>query len=126
MKMSKELILHTLIKIAAKVGLDLDGDLFTLIHSVNGIPTTFYINVKMFINDCAPLHNGEFHQDDSINTWEEAEKLVKDIYNGKYRAIMSANLNHVGIMHPRTSDVDYDVRGCDISAITGRLRDAKS
>lgn len=125
MKMTKELILHTLMKIVEKVGLDWDGDLVTFINAGNGIPTTYYLNVKMFINDCAPMHNGKLHQDDHINTWEEAEKLVEDIYNDKYRAIMSANLNHVGIMHPRTRDVDYDVRGCDISAITGRLRDVK-
>lgn len=122
MKMTKELILHNLIKIAAKVGLDLDGDLVTFINTVNGIPTTFYLNVKMFINDCAPLHNGKLHKDDSINTWEEAENLVKDIYNGKYRAIMSANLNCIETIHPRTGDVDFDVRGCDISVITGRLK----
>lgn len=108
MKLSKELILHTLMKIAAKVGLDWDGDLVTFIHAGNGIPTTYWLNVKMFANDCAPIHNGKLHKDDHINTWEEAENLVKDIYNGKYRAIAS------------------NVGGCDISVITGRLRDVKA
>lgn len=122
MSMTKELILHTLMEIVEKVGLDLDGDLVTFIPVENGVPVTYSLNVKMFINDCAPMHNGKLHKDNHINTWEEAEKLVTDIYNGKYRAIMSANLNHIEPMkYPRARDVDFDVRGCDISAITGRF-----
>lgn len=125
MKMTKQLILHNLIKIAEKVGLDLDGDLVTFINAANGIPVTYFIDVRYFVDGKAPISN-PLDDESHIDSWEAAEKLIKDIYNDKYRAIMSANLNHVGIMHPRTSDVDYDVRGCDISAITGRLRDVKS
>lgn len=125
MKMTKELILHTLMKIVEKVGLDMDGDLVTFIDTINGLPTTYYLNVRYFIDDKAPISN-PLDDESHIDSWEAAEKLVKDIYNDKYRAIMSANLNHVGIMHPRTRDVDFDVRGCDISAITGRLRDVKA
>ena len=107
MKMTKELILHNLIKIAEKAGLDLDGDLVTFVCAGDGAPVRYFIDIKYFIANRAPISN-PLEDESHIDSWSSAEELVKDIYNGKYRAIMSTALNLV-----------------DISAITGRLRDVE-